>query len=111
MDELARSTTERARIVSTRECCSSEACACGGGRSELRDEANAVRASWRARNGLCAPCGDGRVEDKSSIKLLPIGLVAATLLTTAQLPQLRGVRFERAVGRRAAPSTHPDDTP
>ena len=69
-----------------------------------------VSSEW-VRNGLCAPCGDGRVEDKSSIKLLPVGLVPATLPTTAQLLQLRGVRFERAVGRRAAPSTHPDDIP
>ena len=62
MEEAARSTTERARIVSARQSCSSDACAHGGGWSELREEANAARAGWRARHGLCAPCSDEWVE-------------------------------------------------
>lgn len=62
MEEPARSTTERARIVSARQSCSSDACAHGGGWSELREEANAARAGWRARHGLCAPCSDEWVE-------------------------------------------------
>ena len=62
MEEPARSTTERARIVSARQSCSSDACAHGGGWSELREESNAARAGWRARHGLCAPCSDEWVE-------------------------------------------------
>ena len=41
-------------------------------------------------------------KDKSRSKLRPVGLAPATLPTTAQLPQLLGVRFEQAAGGRVA---------
>jgi len=50
-------------------------------------------------------------KEKSRSKLRSVHLAPAPLPTTAQLPQLRGVRFERAAGRRAASSAHPDETP
>ena len=48
-------------------------------------------------------------KDKSRSKLRPVGLAPATLPTTAQLPQLLGVRFEQAAGGRVASSAQLDE--
>ena len=61
-EEPAQVASASARTVSARQACTLAAAARGGGWYELRAEADAARASRRARRGLRAPRGDDRGE-------------------------------------------------